>query len=101
MKILLSALCLTCLVPSVGAQGQTPQGQTPQGQTPPTAPSVPVMQAEGDFYVLHFTENPKERLNLEEFVMLCQEATGLNFTYDQQTQDALQQTNLVMFGAKR
>ncbi len=90
MKILLSALCLSWLVSLSGAQEQSGQG----GKVPP-------IQAEGDFFVLHFSENPKERLNLEEFVMLCQEATGFNFTYNDQTQQVLQGAPLVMFGTKR
>ncbi len=90
MKALLAVLVLSLLTESAGAQDQAGQ-----------QPAVPPIQEEGDFYILNFSRNTQERLNLEEFVMLCQEATGLNFTYNDQTQTALQQAPLVMFGTKR
>jgi general secretion pathway protein D len=86
MKILLTALGLVCLFTRAGAQG---------------AGKIAPIQAEGDFYVLHFSENSNEQLNLEEFVLLCQEATGLNFTYNEPTQQVLRGAKLVMFGTKR
>jgi type II secretion system protein D len=116
MKILLSALCLFCLVPRIGAQdggaqdgGAQDAGAQDAGAQPAPVPpaaaqdtgKIPQIQLEGDFYVLHFSENPTEQLNLEEFVLLCQEATGLNFTYNDQTQAVLRQGKLVMFGTKR
>ncbi len=90
MKALGAVVFLSLLAESAGAQDQTGQ-----------QPAVPPIQEEGDFYILNFSRNTQERLNLEEFVMLCQEATGLNFTYNDQTQQALQQAPLVMFGTKR
>ena len=50
---------------------------------------------------MNFSEDPAERLTLEEFVKLCQEATGLNFTYNEQTQTNLSAGRVVMFGPKR
>ena len=66
-------------------------------QDPPIAP----IQEEGDFYVLNFSENPESQLNLLDFVKLCQEATGRNFTPGPGTDDLLSQANVVMFGPKR
>jgi len=74
---------------------------TAQARNPVQQDPVPTIQDEGDFYVLNFSEAPDERLTLEQFVKLCQEATGLNFTYNPDTQTRLEQGNVVMFGSKR
>jgi general secretion pathway protein D len=93
MKTALLGLLLgTCLSLPAQAQNQ-PRGQPQEG--------VPEVQIEGDWIVLNFSENPAEQLSLQDFVKLCQEVTGHNFTYDQQTQQALSQGRVVMFGSKR
>ena len=74
---------------------------TVQAQNPDQQDPVPTIQDEGDFYVLNFSEAPDERLTLAQFAKLCQEATGLNFTYNPDTQTRLEQGNVVMFGSKR
>ncbi len=88
-KVLLAALALCGSAAAATGQGQ-------QGAT-----GVPAIQLEGDSYVLNFSEDPSERLSLEEFVKLCQEATGRNFTYNDTTQASLASGNVVMFGPKR
>jgi general secretion pathway protein D len=62
---------------------------------------VPLIQEEGDDYILNFSENPAEQLPLLDFVKLGQEVTGLNFTYDPQTGTQLGQAKVVMLGPKR
>ncbi|HED65505.1 MAG TPA: hypothetical protein ENJ09_08105 [Planctomycetes bacterium] len=61
---------------------------------------IPPIQDAGNDYILNFSEDPSERMTLEEFVKLCQEATGLNFTYNDQTQSSLSTLKVVMFGPK-
>ena len=87
MKVLCGALLGTLLVPVplVSAQDQP----------------VPPVQLEGDWAVLSFSEDPEQQLTLEEFVNICQEVTGKNFTYDTQTGQALKSQPAVMFGPKR
>jgi general secretion pathway protein D len=78
-----------------------PQPRNPGTNLPMQEPEYPPIQQEGDYYLLNFSEDPAERLTLEEFVKLCQEATGLNFTYNEQTQTNLSAGRVVMFGPKR
>ncbi len=86
MKIaLLGALLGTCLASRSLAQDQ----------------AIPPIQEEGEFYILNFSEDPNEQLTLQDFVKLCQEATGRNFTYDPQTGTALAAQKVIMFGEKR
>ncbi len=62
---------------------------------------IPLIQEEGDDFILNFSENPAEQLPLLDFVKLAQEVTGLNFTYDPQTGTQLAQAKVVMLGPKR
>jgi len=87
MKALLGAL----LAFSTLASAQTPQ--TPQKPAP--------VQEQGDDYILNFAEAAGEQLPLLDFVKLCQESTGKNFTYDSQTETALKGQHVVMLGTKR
>ncbi|MAB80709.1 MAG: hypothetical protein CMJ89_15265 [Planctomycetes bacterium] len=64
-----------------------------------TEPFFPI-QATDDYYIINFSEDKDERVSLEYFVKLCQDATGLNFTYNSQTEQSLQSLNVVMFGEK-
>lgn len=84
MKALLGALL--ALAPCPLAQAQEPR--------------VPPIQAQGDNYILNFSENPAEQLPLLDFVKLAQEATNFNFTYDPQTGTQLGQAKVVMLGQK-
>ena len=62
---------------------------------------VPPIQIEGEFYVINISEAPESALKLDQFVKLCQEATGLNFTYAQDTESALQGKTVRLLGTKR
>ncbi|MSR64021.1 MAG: hypothetical protein EXS08_16480, partial [Planctomycetes bacterium] len=62
---------------------------------------VPVIQAQDDSYILNFSEAVGEQLPLLDFVKLCQESTGFNFTYDSTTEGALKTAKVVMLGTKR
>ncbi|HKX46323.1 MAG TPA: secretin N-terminal domain-containing protein, partial [Planctomycetota bacterium] len=63
--------------------------------------AVPAIQEEGDFYIVNFSEDAQEGLTLDEFVKICQQATGLNFVVPQETTTLLQQKRVRMFGPKR
>ncbi len=71
----------------------------PQGD--PDDPVIPAVQQQGEYYVLNFSEDPKETVSLEDFVKLCQVATGKNFTYDKQVASELSAQDVRMFGTKR
>ena len=83
-KALLSLLALVSLASLSNAQDETP----------------PPIQDTGETYILNFAEDPEKRLSLADFVKLCQEATGRNFTYGEQTESALSEGRVVMFGQK-
>ncbi len=67
---------------------------------------VPVIQDLGHSWVLNFDESPpgpgnqEGGMTLEQFVKLCQENTGINFTYDKDTANLLRSTTITMFGTK-
>lgn len=61
--------------------------------------SIPVIQDLGNAWKLTFDET-EEGMTLEQFVKICQENTGINFTYSQDTVSLLQQTKVRMFGPK-
>ena len=65
---------------------------------------IPFIQEEGDYYVVNFAEGggqPDEGLKLDEFVGICQEATGLSFTYNQETANMLRAASVRMIGFKK
>lgn len=72
---------------------------------PPAAPAqdaageIPVIQDLGNAWKLTFDET-EEGMTLEAFVKVCQENTGINFTYSQDTVSLLKQTKVRMFGPK-
>jgi general secretion pathway protein D len=104
-----------------GAQTLTPPGQVPpanpgaapaanpnQGATPASGGAsqgkarIAPIQDVGNEYVLTFDESgDTDALNLEQFVKICQETTGLNFTYSEETKTLLIKAKLRMFGQKR
>jgi general secretion pathway protein D len=61
---------------------------------------VPTIQAEGDFYVINISEVPGKALTLEQFIKLCQQATGYNFTYTDTTATQLKK-EVRLIGTKR
>lgn len=89
--------------PQPPAQGQ-PAGVPPAGGQPAAAGQggkLPNIQQKGDFYVLNFDETGgADALTLEQFVKHCQEVTGFNFTYTQETAAALGRLPLRMYGSK-
>ncbi len=89
-------LALPLLAPTA-PQAPTPKPGATQGQR------IPPIQDIGDFYELYFEEGTEndEGLKLEAFVKLCQEATGINFTYNDTTRGLLRNAKLQMFGRKR
>jgi general secretion pathway protein D len=70
------------------------------GQPPADQGQVPAIQEEGDFFIINFSQDPQEAVSLEQFVQICQQATGLNFTYNDQTRDSLKQAFAIMVGPK-
>jgi len=64
-------------------------------------PVIPAVQEQGEFFILNFSEDPQETVSLEDFVKLCQQATGKNFTYSTETAGQLSQKKVRMFGTKR
>ena len=87
MIALLSALTLT-LTPALAPAPQDPR-----------TPEVPPIQDLGDSYLLTFSEVEKG-LTLEQFVKLCQQTTGINFTYDTDTAGRLGAEWVRMYGPK-
>ena len=61
---------------------------------------IPEIQVAGDFYVLNLDETG-QGIDLEWFTKLCEQATGINFTYDEPTGQALAATKVRLFGEKR
>jgi general secretion pathway protein D len=69
----------------------------------PAQGRVPPIQDVGEYYIVNFDESTTgdEGLKLEAFVKICQDATGINFTYGKDAQQLLATTPLRMFGPKR
>jgi len=88
------------LVSNAAAAPQAPGAGNPAAGT--QGGRVPPIQDVGEFYVLTFdeTEDP-DGMKLEAFVKICQEVTGINFTYTKETAAVLKQAPLRMFGPKR
>ncbi len=105
---LFAALPLLMIAVPVAGPTPGPQNSPPtQKDPPPAAPAkpqgkIPPIQEHGDYYELYFEESTDgdSGLTLEAFVKLCQEATGINFTYTPDTQQILAQKKLKMFGRK-
>ena len=62
---------------------------------------MPPIQQEGDFFILNFSKDPNQGISLEEFVALCEQATGINFTYEDTTQQQLKTKKVFLSGTKR
>jgi len=78
-------------------------GATGAAQATPDNQEIPPIQEEGNFFVLNLSaaEDSGKQLSLEEFVLLCQEATGKRFTYADQTRQQLKGTPVLVHGAQR
>src|SRR5262245_2069284 len=57
--------------------------------------------AQEDCYILNFPQESDQQLTLLDFVSLVEQATGLHFTYDSETQEELGSTKIVLPGATR
>jgi general secretion pathway protein D len=86
MKVLLGALLALGLTTSTFAQ---------------TGQGTPAIQDDGDYYILTFAEEGPDQLTLLKFIGMAQEATGMHFTYDQQTGGDLAQKKVFLLGQKR
>ncbi|MEM7311426.1 MAG: secretin N-terminal domain-containing protein [Planctomycetota bacterium] len=62
---------------------------------------VPTIQEDENNFIITVSESDQDRPTLEDFVNICQEATGRNFTYNDQTQSELKTKKLFMYGQKR
>ena len=60
---------------------------------------VPPIQDTGDSYILNFSQS-EEGMTLERFVGACQESTGRNFTYTQDTASTLRGARIRLYGTK-
>jgi len=80
--------------PARGAQGNAPATTTGQG-----GGKLPIVADDGDFWIVAFDET--EGCDLESLTKMCQQTTGINFTYDQATQTKLAQAKVKIFGQKR
>ncbi len=72
---------------------------TPQGN-PGAAQGSPVVE-EGDSYVLNFDETQEGSVTLLDFIKICEEATGINFTHGEEVLQELQTKKVRIFGVKR
>lgn len=92
------------------AQPQNPRPVQPAGGRPqnpqPSAPistpgggKLPLVADDGDFWVVKFDET--EGCDLESLTKICQQTTGINFTYDAATQTKLVGLKVKIFGEKR
>ncbi|MFT7485839.1 MAG: general secretion pathway protein D [Candidatus Paceibacteria bacterium] len=87
-KGLLLALPLLALQSSAGAQETQDDG------------FQPILKDE-DYFVIQFAEEAEKRIDLSEFVKLCQVATNINFMVTDQTQTSLAGKKVTMYGSKR
>lgn len=93
---MLFTLLLTAIL-LAPAQAQDPSIQEP-GEIPPG-----VAQEEGDYITLRFTETEGERMTIAQYIKLCQQVTGRNFTIDtdsNRVQTVLGQ-QVLLYGPKR
>ncbi len=97
----LTVLAAGMLLLSAGARGAQPAPV--QGEASGAQDQVPPIQAVGDSYILQFAsaDDGAEPMTLERFVRTCQEATGKNFTYSEETATQLKNAKIRLYGQKR
>ena len=83
-------IALLSALPLLSAALLPPQNQ--EGEVPP-------IQDTGDSYILNFSES-EEGMTLERFVAACQESTGKNFTYTEDTSATLKNQKIRLYGVK-
>jgi general secretion pathway protein D len=96
----IAALALLALPAAPFAAPLSP-ARAPQQDAAQQGTAPPPIQEQGDSYILNFSEDSAEQVSLQDFVKLCQQATGRNFTYGDDTTSALEQAKIRMFGTKR
>lgn len=82
-----------------GNRGQTPASASPVGGGQAGGGKLPIVQDDGDFWIVSFDEN--EGCDLISLTKICQQTTGINFTYDAGTQTKLAGLTVKIFGPKR
>ncbi len=65
------------------------------------AADVPPIQEDGEFYILNFSKSADDAINLEEFINICEEATGRRFTYEETTRQQLTGRKVFVHGLQR
>ncbi|MEX1024347.1 MAG: secretin N-terminal domain-containing protein [Planctomycetota bacterium] len=94
-----SARLLCALGVALAGLGVEPLGAQAGGQAGQAG--VPAIQEQGDDYIINLSEDPTSQVTLEEFIRICKEATGRQFTYNEQTAQQLAQANTFLLGSKR
>jgi len=89
--MLATALALPLLSPA-SALVQEGQGQGP----------IEPIQVQGDHYIITFSEgaSPDDTMNLADFISACEQATGRNFTYIDETHEMLKNAKIRLLGQK-
>ncbi len=102
LALALLALAVPSAAAPTAASAALPSApQDGAADAPEEEGDVPVVQEVGDFYVLTFDETKEGGVDLEMLTKLCQEATGINFMYDDTTASELSKKRVRMFGQKR
>lgn len=84
-------IAFLCALPLITASALSPTIQDGE--------AVPPIQDTGDSYILNFSA-AEEAMTLERFVAACQESTGRNFTYKEDTAAQLKQAKIRLYGVK-
>jgi hypothetical protein len=89
--------------PARGGNPTAPRGGTPPAVQAPSGSGgpgkLPIVADDGDFWIVAFDET--EGCDLETLTKICQQTTGINFTYAQGLQAKLAQEKVKIFGQKR
>lgn len=86
------ALLSATLLPARAATALPLQG--------PDQQPVPPIQDLGDSYLITLDETGDGSFTLAQFVKICQEMTGINFTYSKETAQMLEQSTVLLYGQK-
>lgn len=92
---MLKRLLLTCTLAALAAPLAPAQDRGGAGQ------DVPPIQLDGEYFVINIANTKDDQLTLEQFIGLCQEATGLKFTYSDETKRQLEERTMRLLGTMR
>ena len=92
---MLKRLLLTCTLAALAAPLAPAQDRGGSGQ------EVPPIQLDGEYFVINIANTKDDQLTLEQFIGLCQEATGLKFTYSDETKRQLEERTMRLLGTMR